>query len=105
VGAIGSAVGRLLPLDEERTRSLVAAGAAAGIGATFNAPIGGMLFAIELLLGGIRRAGSLQVVVVASVVSAVTARQLVGEGLPLFRPDRASASATRSSCCCTRHSA
>ncbi len=84
-GAIGSAVARLLPLDEERTRSMVAAGAAAGIGATFNAPIGGMLFAIELLLGGIRRSGSLQAVVVASVVSAVTARQLVGEDLPLFQ--------------------
>ncbi|MFO7960195.1 MAG: chloride channel protein [Nitriliruptoraceae bacterium] len=84
-GAIGSLVGRLLPLDEERTRSMVAAGAAAGIGATFNAPIGGMLFAIELLLGGIRRSGSLQAVVVASVVSAVTARQLVGEDLPLFQ--------------------
>jgi len=84
-GAIGSAVARLLPLDEQRTRSMVAAGAAAGIGATFNAPIGGMLFAIELLLGGIRRAGALQAVVVASVVSAVTARQLVGEGLPLFQ--------------------
>lgn len=84
-GSIGSAVGRLLPLDEERTRSMVAAGAAAGIGATFNAPIGGMLFAIELLLGGIRRSGSLQAVVVASVVSAVTARQLVGAGLPLFQ--------------------
>ena len=83
-GAIGSAVSRLVPLDEDRTRSLVAAGAAAGIGATFNAPIGGMLFAIELLLGGIRRAGSLQAVVVASVVSAVTARTLVGESLPLF---------------------
>lgn len=83
-GSIGSIVGRAIPLDENRTRSLVAAGAAAGIGATFNAPIGGMLFAIELLLGGIRRAGSLQVVVVASVVSAVTARQLVGESLPLF---------------------
>jgi chloride channel protein, CIC family len=85
-GAIGSLLSRALPPDEDRTRILVAAGAAAGIGASFNAPIGGMLFAIELLLGGIRRAGSLQVVVVASVAASVTARTLVGEDLPLFRP-------------------
>jgi chloride channel protein, CIC family len=85
-GAIGSAFARLVPIDESRTRALVGAGAAAGIGASFNAPVGGMLFAVEVLQIGLRGAG-LQLVVVSSVVGSVTARQLVGEGL-IFQPRR-----------------
>lgn len=79
-GATGSIVGRIFRLDEDRTRTMVGAGVAAGIGASFNAPIGGMLFAIELILGDLR-ARSLQVVVVSSVVGSVVARELVGVGV------------------------
>ncbi len=79
VGAsIGSSIGRHTGLGEDQVRSLVAAGAGAGIGATFNAPIAGMLFAMEVILGNfaIRHLNS---VVIASVTAAVTTRALVGQ--------------------------
>ena len=79
-GAIGSTAGRLLNLNEEQKRAVIAAGAGAGIAASFNAPIGGMLFALEVILGGFR-ARYLQVVVVACVVASVTARQIIGPEL------------------------
>jgi chloride channel protein, CIC family len=71
-------------LTEEQKRELIAAGAAAGIAASFNAPIGGMLFAIEVIIGRFRMR-YLQVIVVASVVASVTARELVGGDL-IFTP-------------------
>lgn len=49
--AIGSTLGQLLNLSDERVRSLVACGAAGGIAATFNAPIAGAIFALEVILG------------------------------------------------------
>jgi chloride channel protein, CIC family len=83
-GSVGSSLGRLFALDEEQKRSTIAAGAAAGIAASFNAPIGGMLFALEVIIGGFR-ARYLQVIVVASVVASVTAREIVGPDL-IYNP-------------------
>lgn len=79
IGAtIGSSVSRKSGMGEDRIRSLVAAGAGAAIGASFNAPIAGMLFAMEVIIGGfaVRHLNS---VVVASVAAAVTTRSIVGE--------------------------
>jgi CIC family chloride channel protein len=83
IGAtIGSSIARHSGLGEDSVRSLVAAGAGAAIGASFNAPIAGMFFAIEVILGNfaIRH---LNAVVVASVAAAVTTRSIVGEELIL----------------------
>ncbi|MGD9410282.1 MAG: chloride channel protein [Desulfobacterales bacterium] len=49
--ALGSTLGQLLRLSDERIRNLVACGAAGGIAATFNAPIAGSIFALEVILG------------------------------------------------------
>lgn len=48
--AIGSGLGQLFKLTDEKTKILVACGAAAGIAATFNAPLGGIFFALEVIL-------------------------------------------------------
>ena len=51
-GAIGSAVAQLRSLSADRAKVLVAAGAGAGIATTFNAPMGGLMFAQEIVLLG-----------------------------------------------------
>ena len=83
IGAsIGSVLSRFFHLGEDQIKSLVAAGAAAGIGASFNAPIAGMLFALEVILGSFA-VRHLSAVVIASVVAAITSRSIVGEELSL----------------------
>jgi CIC family chloride channel protein len=51
IGAsLGSSIGQLIRLEAWQRITLVAAGAGAGIAATFNTPIGGVIFAIELMM-------------------------------------------------------
>ena len=48
--ALGSTLGQIVRMPASQRITLVAAGAGAGIAATFNTPIGGVMFAIELML-------------------------------------------------------
>ncbi|MEE9171720.1 MAG: chloride channel protein [candidate division NC10 bacterium] len=75
-GGIGSMVGQYLKMSDERIRTLVAAGAAGGISAAFNAPIAGAMFALEILMGNVGLDFSL--VVLASVSSAIVSRAVLG---------------------------
>ncbi|MCB8966349.1 MAG: chloride channel protein [Ardenticatenaceae bacterium] len=84
IGAnLGSMFGQWLHLSDDRIRALVAAGAAAGISAAFNAPIAGIFFALEIVLGEIG-GSAFGVVVLASVVSAVFTQAVSGVQ-PAFR--------------------
>jgi CIC family chloride channel protein len=70
--ALGSTLGQLLHLSDERVRNLVACGAAGGIAATFNAPIAGSIFALEVIVGRLE-VTYFGAVVISSVTAAVVA--------------------------------
>jgi CIC family chloride channel protein len=71
--ALGSTLGQWLHFSADRVRTLVACGAAAGIAATFNAPIAGAIFALEVILGRftVRYFGA---VVISSVSASIIGR-------------------------------
>ena len=75
--ALGSAAGQRFNLSSRYIKVLVAAGAAAGISATFNAPLAGVMFASEIILGSFV-IESLTPIVIASVLANVV-QQHVGE--------------------------
>lgn len=80
--ALGSTIGQLLRLSDDRVRNLVACGAAGGIAATFNAPIAGVFFALEVILGEFS-VGNFGPVVLAAVMSSVIGRVAFGD-VPAF---------------------
>jgi CIC family chloride channel protein len=89
--AVGSVVGQLLRVSGERMRNLVGCGAAGGIAAVFNAPMGGVFFALEVLLGDFS-AQTFPPIVIASVVSVAVSRAFLGNILIFSVPPFALAS-------------
>ncbi|GAB4530781.1 MAG: chloride channel protein [Anaerolineales bacterium] len=80
---IGSMIGQLFHMTEDRMRVLVATGAASGIATAFNAPIAGVFFAMELVLGEYE-SGAFSVLVLGAVTAAVVTRSWVGPNNPAF---------------------
>ena len=81
-GAIGSLIGQLLHTTASERKVLLASGAAAGMSATFNTPIAGVILAIELLLFEFK-ARSFIPLVIASTLATAVHMQLLGGG-PMF---------------------
>jgi len=80
--AIGSTVGQWLGIGERRLRTLVGCGAAAGIAGTFNAPVAGALFAVEVILGDFA-VTQFSPIVISSVAATVVSRHFLGD-FPAF---------------------
>jgi H+/Cl- antiporter ClcA len=81
-GAVGSIIAQFLHLTSTERKTLLVAGAAAGMSATFAAPVAAVLLAVELLLFE-WKPRSMIPVAIASATAAVTRRYIIGTG-PLF---------------------
>ena len=81
-GAVASSLSRFLELPRSETSILLAAGAGAGIAASFQAPLAGSLFALEIVLSDfdVRRFAP---VVLSCVIAVATSRALLGGGTEL----------------------
>ena len=75
--ALGSSVGQLFGFSNGQLRVLLGCGAAAGISATFNAPLAGAVFALEVILGDFR-VNTFSPIILSSVVANALTRYLLG---------------------------
>src|ERR1700723_3474859 len=82
-GALGSLVGQLFHTTASERKVLLACGAAAGMSATFNTPIAGVILAIELLLFEFKSRSFIPLVIASTLATAVH-MQLLGPG-PMFQ--------------------
>ena len=82
----GSALAQWLKLPEESIATLVACGAAGGISATFNAPIAGVFFAMEIILGRVVT-HRFAYVVISSVIADYVAHTFLGTARAFVVPE------------------
>ena len=75
--AFGSTLGQMFRIPPRQCVTLIAAGGAGGIAATFNAPLGGLIFAMELLLVSLN-ARNILPVGLATVVASYIGRAAIG---------------------------
>jgi CIC family chloride channel protein len=80
--AMASALGQWLHFSPQRLRTMIGCGAAAGIAATFNAPIAGAFFALEIILRDFAVV-TFAPIIVASVTATAVSRHFLGDS-PAF---------------------